>query len=47
MAARRDEMMVSMPEGAPPAKILRDLATIREQTARILQMLEEDKKARS
>lgn len=46
-ASRLEKMMAAMPEGAPPAKILRDLSTVREQTARILQILEEDKEARS
>jgi hypothetical protein len=46
VASRLEEMMAAMPEQAPPARIQRELTTIREQTAtRFLQLLEEDKGA--
>jgi hypothetical protein len=41
MASQVEKMMAAMPEAAPPARIQRDLTAIREQTARIVEMLEE------
>lgn len=38
MASRLETMM---PEGAPPARMLRELTAIREQTDRILHLLQE------
>ncbi len=35
-----DRMLAGMPESFPPKRIMADLAAVKEQTARILDMLE-------
>jgi hypothetical protein len=36
-----DRMLVNMPESFPPNRMMADLETLKEQTARILEKLEE------
>ncbi len=40
-AAMCDRMLASMPESFPPNRMMADLDTLKENTARILEMLEE------
>ncbi len=42
-----DRMLANMPESFPPNRMMTDLETLKEQTARILEELEDLKKRRA